>query len=226
MSFDVRQVDAALFDMDGTLIDSMWMWRQIDIDYLARFGIELPEDLQESIAGMSFSETAVYFKERFELEDDLETIKNDWNDMAHYKYTHDVPLKAGVMEFLLDLKAKGIRTGIATSNSSTLAYAVLDSLKVRELFDTVVTACEVGRGKPAPDIYLEAAERLSVLPERAVVFEDIVQGLRAGKAAGMRTVAVEDEYSRSQREEKKAEADYFIEDFSRIRLFRDREEDI
>ena len=79
-------IQAVIFDLDGTLIDSMWMWKQIDIDYLARHGHPLPEDLQDCIEGMSFSETAVYFKERFGLSDSLDVIKTDWNRMAYNIY--------------------------------------------------------------------------------------------------------------------------------------------
>ena len=96
----IQNMKAVIFDLDGTLVDSMWMWKQIDIDYLQRFGIELPEDLQASIEGKSFSETAMYFKERFELPDSLEQIKADWNEMAFDTYANKVPLKDGVADFL------------------------------------------------------------------------------------------------------------------------------
>ncbi len=75
-------IKAAIFDLDGSMVDSMWLWRSIDIEYLGRFGIPLPEQLQADIEGMSFSETAAYFKKRFALSDDLEQIKADWNRMA------------------------------------------------------------------------------------------------------------------------------------------------
>ena len=71
--------EAVIFDLDGSLVDSMWMWREIDIEYLGRFGIPLPEDLQARIEGMSFSETAVFFKENFDIPDTIEHVKIDWN---------------------------------------------------------------------------------------------------------------------------------------------------
>ncbi len=94
------KIKAAIFDMDGTLVDSMWLWKTIDIDYLAKHNLELPEDLQESIEGMSFSETAAYFKKRFVIEDDVETIKEEWNTMAADYYQNKVPLKENVLEFI------------------------------------------------------------------------------------------------------------------------------
>lgn len=209
-------IQAVIFDLDGTLIDSMWMWRQIDIDYLARHGHELPADLQDSIEGMSFSETAVYFKERFSLSDSLEVIKADWNRMAYDIYVNEVPLKPGVLEFLQYLKCKRIKTGIATSNSRELLLAVLESLGITEYFDELHTSCEVTRGKPAPDIYLLVAKTLGVTPEHCLVFEDIIQGIYAGKAAGMRVCAVKDAFSVKQEEEKKASADWLIDSFSEL----------
>ena len=82
----LKEKKAILFDLDGTLVDSMWMWKEIDIEYLGKFGLNCPEDLQKVIEGMSFSETAVYFKNRFQLEDSLEQIKQDWISMSLYKY--------------------------------------------------------------------------------------------------------------------------------------------
>ena len=81
----LKNKKAVIFDLDGTLVDSMWMWKAIDIEYLGRFGIELPATLQKDIEGKSFSETAVYFKETFKLPDSLEKIKSDWNRMAYDK---------------------------------------------------------------------------------------------------------------------------------------------
>lgn len=208
---------AVIFDLDGTLIDSMWMWRDIDIEYLGRFGIPLPETLQKDISGMSFSETAVYFKETFGIPDSLDEIKKTWNEMAFYKYTHEVPLKPGALEFLKRLKAQGIRTGIATSNSRELVEAVVKSLNISEYMDEIHTSCEVEKGKPAPDIYLLVAEYLGVKPEECLVFEDIPEGLLAGKRAGMEICAVEDAFSVSMTEEKRELADYYISHYDEVK---------
>ena len=209
-------IEAVIFDLDGTLIDSMWMWKQIDIDYLARHGHALPANLQDCIEGMSFSETAVYFKERFALSDPLDVIKDDWNRMAYDIYVNEVPLKPGVLAFLQYLKQQGIKTGIATSNSKELLQAVLESLGIAEYFDELHTSCEVKRGKPAPDIYLLVADRLGAEPEKCLVFEDIMQGILAGKAAGMKVCAVQDAYSLKQEAEKRETADWFIDGFEEI----------
>lgn len=214
----LQDIKAVIFDLDGSLVDSMWIWKDIDIEYLGRFGIELPEQLQDEIEGMSFSETAVYFKERFQIPDSLEQMKDDWNKMAWDKYVHEVMLKPGADVFLRYCIEHGIKLGIATSNSRQLVEAVAEARGFGKDFDCIMTACEVAKGKPAPDIYLAVAKNLGVDPLQCLVFEDIVSGIMAGKSAGMRVCAVEDKYSLHQTEDKKALADYYITDYSEIVL--------
>ena len=174
---------AVIFDLDGTLVDSMWMWKAIDIEYLARFGLACPDDLQKEIEGMSFSETAVYFKERFRLKESLDEIKNAWIQMSIEKYRKEVTLKPGARAFLEFISGKGLVAGIATSNGRAMVDAVLDSLDIRRYFKVVATACEVAAGKPA------------------------------GKNAGMTVFAVEDAFSLEMKAEKEQLADYYIRDY-------------
>lgn len=209
----LQGIDAVIFDLDGSLVDSMWLWKAIDAEYLGRFGISLPEDLQSRIEGMSFVETAVYFKEHFAIPDSLEEIMADWNRMAWDKYLREVPLKRGVPEFLEGCRKRGILLGIATSNSRELVENVLGAHGLKECFGSIMTGSDVMKGKPSPDIYLAAAGQLGVVPERCLVFEDILPGILAGKNAGMRVCAVEDVYSADAREEKKRTADYYINDY-------------
>ena len=209
-------IEAVIFDLDGSMVDSMWMWRTIDIAYLGKFGIELPENLQACIEGMSFSETAVYFKERFELPDDLDTIKADWNRMAWDKYAYEVPIKDGVPELLQYCMDHGIKVGIATSNSRELVENVVKVHNLDKYLDCIMTGCDVAKGKPAPDIYLAVAHELGVSPENCLVFEDIIPGIQAGKAAGMRVCAVYDKYSEHQDDEKRTLADYYTYHFKEL----------
>ena len=206
-------IEAVIFDLDGSLVDSMWLWKAIDIEYLGRFGIPLPEDLQSKIEGMSFNETALYFKEHFAIPDPVEKIKDDWNRMAWDKYANEVPLKPGIPDFLEGCLANGIRLGIATSNSRELVENIALVHGLKDRFSSIMTGCDVEKGKPAPDIYLAVAKELGVNPARCLVFEDIIPGIQAGVSAGMRVCAVEDAYSVTQRESKRKLADYYIEDF-------------
>lgn len=212
----MNRIKAVIFDLDGTLVDSMWMWKAIDVEYLGRYGHQCPKTLQREIEGMSFSETAAYFKEHFAIPESLEEIKAEWIRMAIDKYRQEVPLKKGVLAFLKALKIRDIKAGIATSNGRELADAVLESLGISGYFETVIVGCQVAAGKPAPDVYLEAAKRLHVIPEECAVFEDLPAGILAGKRAGMTVFAVEDAFSRDLREEKARLAHYFIEDFNQL----------
>jgi len=207
---------AVIFDLDGTLVDSMWMWKAIDIEYLGRYGYECPPLLQKEIEGMSFSETADYFKRTFRLPDTIDEIKQAWVEMSIEKYRSEVPLKKGALRFLQYLKASGIRAGIATSNGREMVDVVLESLGITPYFQDITTACEVAAGKPAPDIYLKVAASLGVSPQQCMVFEDVPAGILAGKAAGMAVCAVEDVFSAPVREEKMQLADYYIEDYDAL----------
>ena len=209
----LRGKRAFLCDLDGTLVDSMWMWRRIDVEFLGAYGHECPPQLQRIIEGMSFSETAVYFKEHFGLPLTIEEIKAIWTRMSIDKYRYEVPAKRGAMEFLAYAREQGLRCGIATSNGREMVDAVLDSLGMRDYFQAVITACEVKAGKPEPDVYLKAAGDLGAAPAECMVFEDVPAGILAGKRAGMTVCAVDDEFSRSMEEEKRSMADYFIRDY-------------
>lgn len=213
---NLQEKQAVIFDLDGTLIDSMWMWKAIDIEYLARYGLTCPPGLQRTIEGMSFSETAGYFKETFGLPDSIDQIKQAWIDMSIEKYRTEVPLKKGAYHFLEYLKATGKAAGIATSNGREMVDAVLEALQIKHFFASIATACEVPAGKPAPDIYLKVAGDLGVSPRHCMVFEDVPAGIIAGKSAGMVVCAVEDDFSAGMKPEKKQLADYYIEDYHEI----------
>lgn len=212
----LKDIKAAIFDLDGTLIDSMWVWRKIDIDYLKSKGFEMPADLRQCIEHLSFDETAKYFKKRFNLIDSLDKIKDDWTDMAYYEYAHNISLKPYAKEYLALLKSKGIKIALATSNSQLLLEAVLKRHNVFHFFDAVVTANEVSRGKDFPDIYILASERLNTKPENCIVFEDILPAMHSAKEAGMKVIGVYDEFSIDQGTEIKSTCDLFIEGYECI----------
>ena len=212
----LENIKAVIFDMDGTLIDSMWVWQAIDCEYMARYGFEYTEEFHKAIEGMNFYDTACYFKEHFNIDKSVDAIIEDWHNMAHDKYICDVKFKEGAVSFIEKLKKCGIKTGIATSNSRELVDAFLEENKADKYFNYVCTSSEVTASKPAPDLYLTVAKQLSVSPENCLVFEDIPNGIRAGINAGMKTCAVWDRFSVHCDEEKKGLADYYINDFNEI----------
>jgi haloacid dehalogenase superfamily, subfamily IA, variant 3 with third motif having DD or ED/haloacid dehalogenase superfamily, subfamily IA, variant 1 with third motif having Dx(3-4)D or Dx(3-4)E len=212
----IKNIKACIFDLDGTLVDSMWMWPEIDKEYLGRFGIEYDDNLKNEIDGISFHETAVYFKNKFGISDSIEKICKDWEDMAYDKYKNEVKEKRGCQKFLEQLKSKGIKMGIATSNKRSMVDVVLESLGMKNFFEVITTSDEVKKGKPAPDVYLTTAKLLNVEPKHCLVFEDVVAGIIAGKSAGMKVCAVEDDFTREVRQRKKELSDYYIDDYSEL----------
>ena len=140
----------------------------------------------------------------------------DWTQMAYERYMTQVPLKTGAGEFIQRMRKMGKKIGIATSNGRRLVDDTLEALKITELFDSVRTACEVASGKPAPDVYLLVAKDMGVAPARCLVFEDVPMGILAGKNAGMKVCAVEDDFSKPQEKKKRELADYYIQDYEDI----------
>lgn len=209
-------IEAVIFDLDGTLIDSMGLWKEIDIEYLGRYGIELPDDLQACLEGKCFHDTAIYMKKRFDLPDPLDVIEKTWNEMAEDKYCHEVPIKEGVFKLLDYAKKNSLKLGIATSNSRHLTELFLNSRGLNETFDYVLTGCDTLKSKPDPEVYLLCADKLKVSPDKCLVFEDITRGILSAKNAGMRVCGVADEYSEWSRAEKMSLSDYYIDSYNEI----------
>jgi len=208
--------EAILFDLDGTLIDSMWIWKQIDIDYFKMFGLDFPPDYQKEIEGRSFYETAVLTKEKYNIPQSVEEMMKTWSKMAYDKYEHEVVLKKGVLELLEYASSHNIKLGIATSNSCDLCMAALKSLDIIRFFDVILTGDEIIKGKPEPDVYLAVADKLKVNYEKCIVFEDLEKGIEAGNNASMTTVAIWDEYSKDNWDKKVEKANYSIMDYEEI----------
>lgn len=214
----LQGVKGIIFDMDGSLIDSMWMWPEVDRIYMEKYQLEMPENFHKVIEGMSYTETAQYFLDTFseKLTCTLEEIQEEWNEMTLELYRTKTPLKPGAGEFLERMREAGIPMGIATSNGRKLTEAALEGLKIRDYFLSVHTSDEVPKGKPAPDVYLLTAKEMGVAPSECLVFEDIPNGIMAGKCAGMKVCAVDDDFSRPYKREKEQLADYYIYNYKEI----------
>jgi HAD superfamily hydrolase (TIGR01509 family) len=211
------QYKAIIFDLDGTLIDSMQLWRQVDVEFLTKRGIDVPADLFDSIpGGNGFTQTALYFKERFGLDDSVESIMDEWTYMVEQHYSSDVILKEGVYELLQAIRKSDILMGLATSNSLHLARTVLQANGILSWFSALSTGDMQLRGKPYPDIFLNCARMLEVEPEACLAIEDTLTGVQAAKAAGMRTFAIFDEDSIPFWEQIKKVADLAFEDYTML----------
>lgn len=214
----LKDIEGIIFDLDGTLVDSMWIWPAVDVDFFKKYNLVPPDNFYEGMEGMSYSETAQYFLDAFpKLTQTRQEVMDEWTRMASERYRTQAPLKKGVREFIEEMRSQGKKIGIATSNGRELVDGTLNALDIEGLFDCVITACEVGVGKPAPDVYLKAASEIGIDPFHCLVFEDVPMGILAGKNAGMKVCAVEDDFSKAQRERKRELADYYIQDYNDIK---------
>jgi HAD superfamily hydrolase (TIGR01509 family) len=210
---DSMNVDAVIFDLDGTLIDSMWLWAKIDEVFLTKRGFETPPDYMEAVCMLSYHDAADYTIKRFALRESREAIVREWVEMAAYEYGHHIALKPYVREYLTLLKQRGIKLGVATGSSSVLYGPALENNRIQSFFDVVCSVEEVQRGKAFPDLFLYTAERLKVSPARCLVFEDMPQAIRSAKSAGMTVYGVYDEASKARWEEIRQTADGVLYDF-------------
>ena len=212
----MNQIKGFIFDLDGTLVDSMWVWKQIDIDFLSKLGHTVPPNLNEEITHLSFTQTAEYFKKRFKLKNTVENIMNCWNDMAYDYYSSKVRLKKGAFEYLTNLKSKGYKIALATSNSTLLLEATLKNNKIYDLFDAITITDEVKKSKENPDIYLLSAKKLGLDPNQCMVYEDIIPAAKGAKLAGMKVTAIYDEHAKDQADKLKEICDFYILDYTNL----------
>lgn len=206
---------AAIFDLDGTLIDSMGVWDRLGSNFLAGRGIHCPE-ISHEIKNMSFMEAAGYHIEKFSFKDTREQLVDIWNEMAYKEYAGNIDLKKGAREYVLNLSSSGKRLGLATATDRRLAEAVLGRHGLLSLFQAVVTVGEVGRGKEHPDIFLLTARKMEVSPEDCVVFEDCLHAVKGAKKAGMQVWAVYDSFSAHEKKDMQSIADKYIHSFEEI----------
>ncbi|KEI94489.1 HAD family hydrolase [Clostridium botulinum A2B7 92] len=212
----MKNIEGAIFDLDGTLIDSMGIWEKIDYDFLNKRNIKVPQDLKDKIETLTFEEGANFFKKNFKLKESQEEILKEWHNMVIKEYSHNIKLKNNVRDFLIKLKNKGVKLAIATSNTPELTKLVLENNKILDLFDSITTISEVNRNKTFPDIYLLCAEKLKLPAEKCAVFEDILPAIKSAKAAKMKTIGIYDDSSKDDENKIKEISDYYIYDYKEL----------
>lgn len=205
--------EAAIFDLDGTLLNSMDVWEQIDIAFLKKRNLPVPADYVTEICARSFEEAVRYTIDLFGLAESAGDIIDEWNDMAAYEYAHNVKLLPYALDYLLHLKANGIKLAVATELPRELFLPCLENNSVLGLFDTLCSTDEVGRGKEFPDVFELAARRLQAAPQRCIVFDDVLPAIKSAKQANMIVCGVYDKYSAMHRTEIERLADYYVFDF-------------
>lgn len=202
-------IKGAIFDVDGTLLDSMEIWEDVAIRYLKSIGVEAEPDLPEVMFTMSLPEGAAYVKEHYRLTRETDEIIQGVLDIIRKYYEETAPLKPGVTKILEELSRKRIPMTVATSNNKEAVEAAFKRLGIASYFSRIFTCEEVGAGKTRPDIYMKAAEYMGTRPEETVIFEDVLHAIRTAKKAGFLAVGLYDEASKADQEEIKKEADWY-----------------
>ncbi|MFD4431391.1 HAD family hydrolase [Nocardia sp. NPDC058497] len=181
-------IAAVVFDMDGVLIDSEPIWEQVRHDYVERKGGRWQPDSQRKMMGMTTTEWAAYMSDDLGVAMPLDDISTKVIDLMADQYAHHVPLLPGAVEAVQRCAGRW-KLGLASSSPRTLIDLVLAKSGLLEYFSTILSTEEIGRGKPAPDVYLTVAQRLGVDPKDCTAVEDSTNGLISAHTAGMRVIA-------------------------------------
>ncbi|MBO6164355.1 MAG: HAD family phosphatase [Lachnospiraceae bacterium] len=208
----------AIFDMDGTLVDSMPYWRRTGAEYLIQKGLVPEEGLWEKLALLSTEESAVYLREHYGLTDSVEEIVAANNHIMYEHYRLDIPAKPGVPEYLDMLEQAGVIMSVCSATSPDLVDMTLTRLGLRHHFRYLTSCDEVNAGKDRPDVFLLALKKLSASPEEAVMYEDADFGIRTAKALGMHVAGVYDPTCQTPPEEISLVCDTYIRDYRQIDL--------
>ena len=214
---DLTKIKGAVFDLDGTILDSTWVWDKVDEKFLGARGFSVPDDYVEKLAPMGTVEAAVYTKNRFGLDDEsIEEIIEEWIQMAINEYANDVVCKPYVKDYIKYLYDNDIKLVIATSSDRRLFMPTLEREGILGYFDDIVTVEEVERGKGYADIYEEAARRIGLANNECMVLEDLLEGIKAAKDADFYVISVADVRTLDQKEEIITSSDHYIESFEEL----------
>jgi HAD superfamily hydrolase (TIGR01509 family) len=212
----LKKLKYKIFDLDGTLLDSMAAWRNLGKDYLLQKGINPPDNLNEIIAAMSMIESAAYFQKAFKIDLSAEEIIKEIKMLIENKYKYEFKLKPYVKEYLQKLKDENSVMCIVTATPLKLAKAALERNEIKKYFSFVISCDEVGLGKNKPDIFLLAANRLNAEPFEIAVYEDADFALITAKEAGFYTIGVYDDYFKNERKDIELISDIYIESFKEL----------
>ena len=200
----------AIFDVDGTLLDSMQVWWDVVVDFFKEHGVELPYEEAKEYKEMTMKESIPTIKNRLNLDLSFEELSNTFMHMGLKQYETTVPLKKGADKYLKKLHNSGIKIAIATSGYEELCKTAFTRLGVWNYIDACAFSSEVGVNKSNPDVYLLAAKRIGIPPEECTVFEEITTGIGGAKKGGFSTCAIFDETNADETDALKQLSDHYI----------------
>lgn len=212
-------IGGAIFDADGTLLDSTAMWMGVGLRYLNTLGIKADDSLGEKMFSMSLSDSTKYLKNEYQIDLSHEEIAAGINQTIWRFYKEEVKLKAGAKEFLHSLYRLGIPITLATATDRELIEDGLRHTGILHYFDKIFTCGEVGLGKDHPEIYLQARTWMRTNMEETWVFEDAVHGAKTARAAGFMVAGVYDLISHKQQEELKQLSHIYLTDLLNFDYF-------
>lgn len=205
-----------IFDLDGTLIDSMPIWKNVGKDFLRKYGFEIPADLDEQIKRQTLPETALSFKEAFDIPKTVDEIVLEIISMVAEEYKNTVPLKPFVKEYLEKQRQQGTKMCILTASEPSYILAAMERLDILQYFEFIATCTEMGLTKKDFAVFEKTMERLGGNKQNTLVFEDALYAIRSAKKGGFYTVAVAESTRPNDFEEIKTLADKYIESYQEL----------
>lgn len=212
------KIAGAIFDLDGVLLDSMFLWDTLGETYLRSRGIQPREDINEVLRPMSLLQAATYFHADYGINDSVQEIMDGINRLVEHYYVDLVKPKPGVIHYLDKLKNNHVKMCITTATDRFMVDAAMKRNRMEQYFEKIFTCTEVGHGKDEPDIYLQALSYLGTSKNETMVFEDALYAIRTAKNADFPVVAVYDESARSQQAKIIKLADAYITTFEEMEL--------
>ena len=209
------RIRGAIFDVDGTLLDSMFIWDTIGEAYLRSIGYQPKENLNETFKNMSLHQAARYYQTEYGVTQSIDEIMDGVNAMLERYYRFEVPLKPGAAELLERLRQDGVTLCIATATDRHLVEAALDRCGVLSCFGEIFTCNEVGHGKDEPDIFEAALRFLGTRREETLVVDDALYAVRTAKEAGFPVAAVYDSHEKAQ-DQIRMLADVYLEELTQL----------
>lgn len=205
-----KEIKLAILDLDGTLVDSTGIWHQIDVNFFAKRGMELPSGYFDAICHLGLKKSATYTKETYNIKESEEEIIAEWQNASKHEYLYNVPLKPYVKEFLEYLKKENVIITLATANDREFYIPCMKRLGILEYFDYMVDVNIVKEGKSSPRIYEVINEKFNMPHENTIVVEDIATSLQTAYERGYITIGVPDKASEKTLEDKKKYSNIYV----------------
>jgi HAD superfamily hydrolase (TIGR01509 family) len=211
------KITHAIFDLDGTLIVSLPFWQKAYEDFLRQRGITPDEGLGQTVAKWTMKDISEYIKSHFDFKESAEQFAQAINERMKEIYFNMSEMKPGAREYLLKLKAEGVKMCVASGSANMLVVAALKNLGIYDLFDFAITCEEIGKSKTFPDIYEYCLEKLGANKDTTWVYEDAPSAVKTAKDLGLNVVGVADDYHDDEgKEEIKRYCDRYIDSFTEL----------